>query len=262
MSGNNLSASVAAPRPLLAAAYPVLEVEPLGKSKPPVTNGDRKRRRGRPRIEEITDSQRRALAAIRSYVARRGFPPSIQELGELLGTAPASAHEQVSQLVRKGYLRRDARKARSLEILKEPEAAVAELVPVPIVGRVAAGQPILAVENVVGELLVERQLVGRAPCFALKVEGDSMIGAGIHDGDHVVVRQQPIAESGDIVVALLGDEATVKRLHIAGERIELRPENRLLRPIQVGPEDDLRIAGKVMAVRCAAESRTGRRPDG
>jgi repressor LexA len=234
----------------------------LGKSKPPVTTGGRETRRGRPRIDEITDAQRRTLAAIRSFLSRRGFPPSIHELGELLGVAPASAHEQVSQLVRKGYLRRDARKARSIEVLKEPEAAVAELLPVPIVGTVAAGRPILAVENIVGELLVEQHIVGRGPCFALKVEGDSMIGAGIHDGDHVVVRQQPIAEHGDIVVALLGDEATVKRLHIAGERIELRPENSRLRPITIGPEDDLRIAGKVMAVRCAAGPRTRRRPDG
>ncbi len=209
------------------------------------------KRRGRPPIEAITEPQRRTLAAIRTHISRRGFPPTGQELGELLGIASASAHELVHQLVRKGYLRREPGKARSLEVLKQPEPEVAELVPIPIVGAVAAGQPILAVENIVGELLVERHLAGRWPCFALAVKGDSMIRAGIHEGDHIVVRQQPIAESGDIVVALLGDEATVKRLHIAGDRIELRPENPRFRPIAVGPDDDLRIAGKVVAVRRA-----------
>jgi repressor LexA len=215
-------------------------------------------RRGRRPSDGITEPQRRTLAAIRAFAAKRGYPPTMDELGEILGIAAASAHEQVTQLVRKGYLHREKRKARSLEILKEPEADVAELVPVPVVGTVAAGQPILAVENIVGELLVERHLVGRGPCFALAVKGDSMIRAGIRDGDHVVVRQQPIAESGDIVVALLGDEATVKRLHIAGEQIELRPENPRLRPITVAPGDDLRIAGKVVAVRRASASRAGR----
>ncbi len=221
----------------------------MAKKKPPPGGGDGSKRRGRPPVEGITEPQRRALTAIRSHVARRGFPPTGQELGELLGIAPASAHEQVNQLVRKGYLRRDPGKARSLELLKEPESEVSDLVPVPVVGTVAAGEPILAAENIVGELLVEGRLVGRARCFALQVKGDSMIRAGIREGDYVVVRQQAVAENGDIVVALLGDEATVKRLHISDDRVELRPENQRLRPILVGPDDELRIQGKVIAVR-------------
>jgi len=233
----------------------------MATKKPPGGDAGNKRR-GRPSIETITEPQRRVLAAIRTHISRRGFPPTGQELGELLGIAPASAHEQVNQLVRKGYLRRDAGKARSLEVLKEPEAEVSDLVPVRVVGRVAAGQPILAVENIVGELLVEGSVVGRARCFALKVTGDSMIRAGILDGDYVVVRQQQVADSGDIVVALLGDEATVKRLHFSDERVELRPENPRLRPIPVGPEDDLRIAGKVVAVRRAAVPHARRHLDG
>ncbi len=229
--------------------------------KPP-GGGTGNKRRGRPPIDGISDTQRRALAAIRDYATRRGFPPTGQELAELLGIAPASAHEQVNQLVRKGYLRRDPGKARSLEFLKEPETEVSNLVSVPVVGSVAAGQPILAVENIVGELLVEGRVVGTSRCFALKVKGDSMIRAGIQDGDYVVVRQQQVAGNGDIVVALLGDEATVKRLHVSDERIELRPENPRLRPIPVGPDDDLRIAGKVVAVRRAATPRTWGRTDG
>ena len=119
---------------------------------------------------------------------------------------------------------------------------------VPIVGTIAAGEPILAEENVVGEVLVDSRAARSGRCFALEVQGDSMIGAGIHDKDLVVVREQPVAESGDIVVALLDQDATVKRLFIRDERIELRPENPELRPMPIGPDDGLRIVGKVVAV--------------
>ena len=105
----------------------------------------------------------------------------------------------------------------------------------------------MAIENVVGELLVDSR-IARGRCFALKVKGDSMIDADINDGDYVIVRQQPLAESGEIVVAMLENDATVKRLRMAGEVIELRPENPRLSPIQIGPDDDLRIVGKVVAV--------------
>lgn len=206
-------------------------------------------RRGRRPTTEITEPQQRTLRAIRTYIGKRGFPPTMKELGELLGISAASAHEQVSHLVRKGYVRREARKARSLEIVEEPERDVADLAPVPVIGTVAAGLPLLAEENIIGELLVERSMVRGGRYFALEVSGDSMVRADIHDGDYVVVRQQPIAESGDIVVALLGEEATVKRLSIARDRIELRPENPRFRPMVIGPDDDLRIQGKVVAVR-------------
>ena len=126
---------------------------------------------------------------------------------------------------------------------------------VPIVGRVAAGQPILAEENIIGEVLVDSRAARHGRCFALEVQGDSMIDASIDDGDLVVVRQQPLAESGDIVVALLDQEATVKRLFVRDERIELRPENPKLRPMPIGPDDGLRILGKVIAV-----SRSGSHP--
>jgi len=207
------------------------------------------KRRGRPTSTEITEPQRRTLRAIQAFIGKRGFPPTSKELGDILGISSASAYEQVSQLVRKGYVKREPRKARSLEIVEEPEREVAGLEPVPIVGTVAAGQPLLAEENIVGELLVEQNMVRGGRHFALEVHGDSMVRAGIASGDYVVVRQQPVAESGDVVVALLGDEATVKRLSISAERIELRPENPRYRPIVIGPDDDLRIQGKVVAVR-------------
>ena len=115
-----------------------------------------------------------------------------------------------------------------------------------IVGTVAASHPIFAHENITGEVLVEASVVGSGKCFALYTQGDSMIDAGINDGDLIIVRRQPIAEDGDIVIALLDDEATVKRLKIDNELIELVPENPRLKPIRVKPEDELRILGKVV----------------
>ena len=205
--------------------------------------------RGRRPVEEITDTQINALKEIRRFTNHRGFPPTIKELADILGISHASAHGQVNQLVRKGYLKREARKARSLAIVREPEDTLSVMIAVPIVGRVAAGRPILAVENIVGEIMVEGRIARSGRCFALEVAGDSMVNAGIKDRDLVVVREQPVAENGDIVVALLEDEATVKRLFIRDEKIELRPENPKHRPIPVGPDDGLRILGKVIAVR-------------
>lgn len=205
--------------------------------------------RGRRPVEEITDTQINALKEIRRFTNHRGFPPTMKELADILGISHASAHGQVNQLVRKGYLKREARKARSLAIVREPEDTLSVMTAIPIVGRVAAGRPILAVENIVGEIMVEGRIARSGRCFALEVAGDSMVNAGIRERDLVVVREQPVAENGDIVVALLEDEATVKRLFIRDEKIELRPENPKHRPIPVGPDDGLRILGKVVAVR-------------
>ena len=205
--------------------------------------------RGRRPVEEITDTQINALKEIRRFTNHRGFPPTIKELADILGISHASAHGQVNQLVRKGYLKREARKARSLAIVREPEDTLSVMTAIPIVGRVAAGRPILAVENIVGEIMVEGRIARSGRCFALEVAGDSMVNAGIRERDLVVLREQPVAENGDIVVALLEDEATVKRLFIRDEKIELRPENPKHRPIPVGPDDGMRIIGKVVAVR-------------
>jgi repressor LexA len=209
------------------------------------------RRRGRRAIEALTDSQRRTLRLVREFIARHQFPPTTQELAVLLGIASASAHEQLNQLVRKGYLRREPRKARGLTVVRDAEDPPAELVAVPLVGTVQAGLPVLAEENIVGEVLVEGHVVRSGSCFALRVAGDSMAGAGISDRDVVIVRQQPIAESGDIVVALLDGEATVKRLSIQGPRIELCPENPRFRPLPVAADSDFRVLGKVVGVRRA-----------
>lgn len=209
---------------------------------------ERSRQRGRRPTLRITASQRLTLQAICDYVAEHRFAPTMRELADARGITPPSALEQVRELERKGYVQREPRKARGLTVLREPQAAVASLVRVPLVGDIAAGQPLMARENVVGEVLMDEAIAQPGHCFALTVAGESMVNAGIHDGDVLIVRQQPVAESGDIVVALLGDDATVKRLVIAGDRIELRPENPAYRPVPIAPGDDLRILGKVVAV--------------
>ncbi len=198
-------------------------------------------------MQRLTEAQTNLLNAITHLMQSLGVPPTVKELADAISIQPPSVHELLKRLEAKGYIRRKPRKARSLEILKSLAPTRSNLIAVPIIGTVAAGTPILAVENRIGEVMVDASVV-RGNCFALLVQGDSMIDADINDGDHVVVRQQPIAEHGDIVVAMIDDSATIKRLFISDDRIELRPENKRLKPIHVGPEDDLKIIGKVLHV--------------
>ncbi|MDB5388706.1 MAG: lexA [Planctomycetaceae bacterium] len=208
-----------------------------------------KKRPGRPMVEELTGSQQRTLEEIQRIIARDQRPPTMQELATVMGVTAASIHEQVGQLVRKGYLKREPRQARNLTVLQGPPEAVAELIEIPIVGTVAAGLPVLAEENIVGHVIIEGSLARRGRCFALQVVGDSMILAGIKAKDLVIVRQQAVAENGDIVVAMLEGEATVKRLSICEEVVQLCPENPKFQPIVVDPDQEFRILGKVVGVR-------------
>ena len=217
-------------------------------------DSEERRKPGRKPSSEITEHQLKTLRVIRSLMSERGFPPTVAEIAETLGIATTSVYEQVNQLVRKGYIERQPGKARGLSVTEETVSMPTTLITVPIIGSVAAGQPILADENIVGEIAVDSSVIRGGRHFALAVKGDSMIDAGILDGDLVVVRQQPVGENGDVVVALLGDEATVKRLSIRDESIELRPENPRHRPIVIEPDDELRIVGKVVAIRHPAGS--------
>lgn len=198
-------------------------------------------------MEGPTPGQQRMLDAIKTFMASHGMAPTLVELSEMLGIKPPSVHEQVSAMIRKGLLRHSPRKVRSLEVV-EKILRIPHLVSVPVLGVVTAGIPILAMENRIGEVLVESHVV-RGTCFALQVKGDSMVDADICEGDLVIVRQQPIAENGEIVVALMGDEATVKRLFISDTLIELQAANPAYRPIRIEQGDELRILGKVVAVR-------------
>lgn len=198
-------------------------------------------------MKQLTNAQNTLLQAVERLKRTMGMSPTVQELAVELGLKAPSVFEGLKRLEDKGYIRRQARKARSIEILRAQTPDKTNLTAVPVLGMVAAGAPILAQENRMGQVMVPNSVL-RGKCFALKVQGDSMIDADIFEGDYVVVRQQPIAENSDIVVAMVGEEATVKRLSIEGEHIELRPENQKLKPIIIGQQDELKIIGKVLHV--------------
>jgi len=211
--------------------------------------------RGRPPVNTLTDSQARTLREAESFIREHGFSPTANELAERLGMAAQSVNEQLHRMERNGYVRRQPKKIRSLVVLRSSEPKrenVSRLVAIPIIGTVAAGVPVLTSENINGEVLIEESVVRSGKHFALKASGKSMIDAGIQPGDVLIVRQQQLAENRDIVVALFNDEATVKRLYYDAGSIELRPENPRFKSIAIQPEDDLRILGKVVAIRRAA----------
>jgi repressor LexA len=194
----------------------------------------------------VTQRQQRILEFIAETVRERGFPPTVREIGEAVGlTSSSSVHAQLANLERKGLLHKDPTKPRAMT-LSEPRA---DSVTVPLVGRIAAGSPVLADENIEEHLALPASYAGDHEHFALNVAGDSMVGAGILDGDVVVVRSQDHARDGDIVAALLPgpaeDEATIKRLGHDGSRVMLIPENPALSPFEM---PDGRILGKVVAV--------------
>jgi len=201
---------------------------------------------GRSKTEKITPLQRETLEEICRYIDAKGYPPTVKELSVIFGISHSSVHERINQLVRKGYLKREGRKARGLTVVKRPKDMAADLVAVAVVRTVAAGEPVLAEGNIVGEVLIDAVTVKSGEFFALRASGDSMTGAGINDGDLIIVRRQQLAENGNIVVAVLNGETTVKRLRLEDKRIELVPESPGLAPVEVRPEDDLRILGKVV----------------
>ncbi len=198
---------------------------------------------------ELTKRQTQILDFIRAEVHRRGFPPSVREIGEAVGLSSSSTvHSHLAALEAKGFIRRDPSKPRALEVLdyRDTDRAVdlGSVFAVPIVGSVAAGSPILAAENIESTMSLPAELAGEST-FILRVKGDSMIEAGILDGDFVVVRQQQTANNGEIVVAMIDDGATVKRFFREADRIRLQPENSSMEPIYAR---DVSILGKVVAL--------------
>ena len=203
-------------------------------------------------MDDLTTRQRRILEYIRETVAARGYPPTVREIGEAVGlTSSSSVHSQLAALERKDYLRRDPTKPRAIEVhrpgagARRPPASRS----VPLVGRIAAGSPVLAAENIEDELPLPDAMLPDGELFALRVSGDSMTGAGILDGDVVIVERREDARDGDIVAALLPgpaeDEATVKRLRRRRGRVELVPENPALEPFEM---TDGRVLGRVVGV--------------
>ena len=187
------------------------------------------------------ESRSRILAFIREEIQSKGYPPSVREICKAVGfKSTSSVHGYLRELEREGLLRRDATKPRAMELTDNPKGRI-----VPLVGRVTAGIPILAEENIEDEIVLPQDMVRGEDIFALRVEGESMIEAGILDGDIVVVRKQADAVNGEIVVAMIEDEATVKRIFYEENRVRLQPENSTMDPIYA-PE--VTVLGRVVAL--------------
>lgn len=203
---------------------------------------------------DLSARQRTILEMIYAHVDLHGYPPSVREIGEAVGLkSPSSVHAQLETLEAKGYLRRDPTKPRALELGRDPQTAL-DVRPVsarnvPLVGEIAAGGPILAEERVDAVYPLPKELVGEGSLFMLRVRGESMVEAGVLDGDLVVVREQPTVEQGEMCAALIDGEATVKfyRRTRAGE-VFLDPANAAYEPIEVAVDADARIMGKVVTV--------------
>ena len=206
----------------------------------------------------LTERQRTILDVIRASVTSRGYPPSIREIGDAVGlTSTSSVAHQLRTLERKGYLRRDANRPRAVDVrgaedgphLVQTDVAGSDALPeptyVPVLGRIAAGGPILAEEAVEDVFPLPRELVGEGSLFLLKVVGESMVDAAICDGDWVVVRQQNVADNGDIVAAMIDSEATVKTFKRTRGQVWLMPHNPAFDPI---PGNDAAVLGKVVTV--------------
>ena len=207
--------------------------------------------------EKLTRKQQAVMDCIERCIQKKGYGPTVREICAELGlSSPSTVHVHLKTLEQKGYIVRDPLKSRSISLpadhkFEEQSSATvitpsfSKLVDVPLVGNVAAGEPILAEENITDTMTLPTDIVGDAPSFMLSVRGESMIEAGINDGDYVVVKQQPVANNGDIIVALLDDGATVKRFYKEKDHIRLQPENSSMEPIIT---KDCSIAGKVVAV--------------
>lgn len=199
---------------------------------------------------KITDKQREILEYIKNEILNRGFPPSVREICEAVELkSTSSVHAHLETLEKNGYIRRDPTKPRTIEILDDNFNLLRrEMVNVPVVGTVTAGQPILAVENIESYFPVPAEFMPNQQCFILNVQGESMVNAGILNGDQVLVQQQPDAQNGEIVVALLGEEATVKRFYKEKNCYRLQPENDAMEPIIVDSDQEFKILGKVFGV--------------
>ena len=209
------------------------------------------------RDPRLTPRQRKVLRVIREWVDEHGYPPSVREIGDAVGlTSTSSVHHQLRTLERKGYLRRDPNRTRAVDVRHPDDAPPATVVTepaeehpapayVPLLGTIAAGGPILAEQAVESVFPLPREIVGEGTLFLLNVRGDSMIDAAIRDGDWVVVRQQPVAENGEIVAAMIDGEATVKTFTRRDGHVWLMPANPAYDPI---PGDEASVLGRVVAV--------------
>lgn len=206
---------------------------------------------------ETTRKEKAILKFIEEQVIENGYPPSVREIGKAIGlSSTATVHAYLAKLEKQGYIKKEDKKGRTLKVIKGTDGqqiikenknfyTQRELVDVPVIGKITAGQPILAVENVTDTFPIPIDFVGNSESFMLTVRGESMIEAGILDGDYILVKKQDNASNGEIVVALIEDEATVKTFYKEKDHIRLQPENPTMDPIIV---QDCKILGKVIGV--------------
>jgi repressor LexA len=194
-------------------------------------------------MRSAQDNQQKILAFIKSEIDLKGYPPSVREICAAVGLKSTSTvHAHLNHLEAQGLIRRDSTKPRALEVLDGSQARGRS---VPLVGRVTAGQPILAIENIEDYIVLPQNMLGSDDIYCLRVQGESMIEAGILDGDIVVLRQQDTAENGEIVVAMVDDEATLKRIFYEDGHVRLQPENAAMQPIYA---DSVAVLGKLVAL--------------
>lgn len=219
-----------------------------------------KSRRGKG-SKELNKRERDILKFIEKQIKEFGYAPSVREIGKSVGlSSTATVHSYLSKLEEKGYIKKETQKGRTLRLLKglnkkdangetdvnsKPFYSGRELVDVPVVGKITAGAPILAVENITDNFLIPIDFVGNSEAFMLTVSGESMIEAGILDGDYILVKRQNVARNGEIVVAMIDDEATVKTFYMEDNHIRLQPENSTMEPIIV---PDCQVLGRVVGV--------------
>lgn len=204
-------------------------------------------------VPEPTERQRDILQAIHDHVEDNGYPPSVREICDAVGlSSTSSVHAQLATLEERGYLRRDPSKPRALELARDLDTDLEQRPEstrnVPLVGEIAAGAPLIAEERVDALYPLPREVVGEGTLFMLTVRGDSMIQAGVLDGDLVVVREQPTVEQGEMCAALVDGEATVKYFRRTDGQVFLDPANEAYQPIPVGTDQDARVMGKVVTV--------------
>ena len=196
---------------------------------------------------KISDKQKEILEYIKSEILNRGYPPAVRDICEAVHLkSTSSVHSHLETLEKNGYIRRDPTKPRAIEIIDDTFNLVRrEVVNVPLLGRVAAGDPLLAVENIEAYFPIPSEYVPNEETFMLRVTGESMVNAGVFDGDNILVQRQPTAENGDMVVALVDDSATVKTFYKEDGHYRLQPENDALEPILV---DQVQILGVVIGL--------------
>jgi len=199
---------------------------------------------------KLTVTQEKVFEFLKDFLREKGFPPTLREIASHFGLrGPKAPQKTLNILEKKGYIRKVPGGSRAIEILSYPQFSLTQILPIPVIGKVRAGEPILAIENIEGYINLDRSLAPSKDVFLLRVEGDSMIDAHIQDGDFALVKPQPNAENGEIVVALIEDEATIKRIFKKRDLIRLEPANPKMEPLVVRRgEKKVTIVGKVVGI--------------